>query len=175
MDKVILCLTGLSAVGKSEVARTLSAEQNIPLFSLGDYQRERFGSPKNSADLREMYFARWNEFINQIGMRMSERGIIVDGIYSRGFYLEIQHRFQAASRLVSLTSLERDRARRLQIRAGISPEEAMIELVSRDKIKMQAGVEQVLRDVDATFANNNGELKATIYYLTEYLTGLLRS
>ena len=51
MPGIILCLTGKSAVGKSTISRALSEDCGLPFFSIGDYQKERYGIPRNFLDL----------------------------------------------------------------------------------------------------------------------------
>lgn len=68
----ILCITGPSGAGKSITAKYLGGLLKVPVFSLGNYQREKFASHGEANEyhkklgLRTVYFDLWPEYIKQI-------------------------------------------------------------------------------------------------------------
>lgn len=159
----ILCVTGSSATGKSSVSKHLSKEFGVPLFSLGDYQREKFthyGTPQQyhrKLGLDVTSYGLWPEFVNQIASLKSDKGIIVDGIYTYKFLELLKKNFKGENvHLMQITATRHARLRFFQIRTNLEVADAFKEMSKIDKIKRDVGLIEVLRRADVTVRNNTG-------------------
>ena len=94
-----ICVTGPTAAGKSMLSKYLSNKLEMPYFSLGAYQRAHFkalgfNSPAEyhkALGLDVTYYGLWPSFIGEIINMGRGDGIIVDGVYSPGFMVQLSH------------------------------------------------------------------------------------
>lgn len=163
-----ICVVGRSATGKTTIAKSIGKELGLPVFSLGEYQREKFtayGDPleyHKKLGLNTTYFNMWDEYIEEVCKRRSQDGIVVDGIYSAA----LLERMNAATRPDTSCTIHvrAPKTRRLQLfmlRRDMDEESAMTYLEQYDKIKIDVGLIQLIKSADSTIINN-GSLQSVV-------------
>ena len=158
----IVCITGGTAAGKSVLARHLSSRFNLPQFTPGDYQRQKFASKgfKSPAEyhkqlgLQQTYYALWPEFIEQIRTNVSERGMIIGGIYTSEFLELIKQEFPTyRTSLLNVAAIRRIRFQRFKMREKLKGREAETEFRALEASKKATGLFHLLRHCDAIVKN----------------------
>jgi cytidylate kinase len=162
MKRKVICLTGQSAVGKSTIAKELGKELEIPIFSLGDYQREKFssyGDPTNyhkQLGIEATYYGLWGEYLSKIESTISQRGIIIEGVYGKDLLEKIGkllHKDQLYN--IHITAPYQKRLDFFMLKGKTSdPKEAPGMIDALDQIKIKVGMLPLIASADITVTND---------------------
>ena len=174
----LLCIAGLSSVGKSTTARSLAKQYDVPTFSLGDYQRKMFapyGTPEQyhkKFGLDVTYYGLWPDYLKCIEATKSEKGIIIEGIYTKEFLTLLQQKFPKDKvHVMRISAPNEVRIGLFQKKTGLhDAAEAAIRLDELDRIKYKVGLAEVLRGADVTIQNNSS-LASLLKDAAKYVEG----
>ncbi len=159
---LIVCITGGTAAGKSTLSEHLYSKFKLPQFNPGGYQRKKFASLgfRSPAEyhkqlgLEKTYYALWPEFIEQIRTNISERGIVIGGVYSSEFLELIKREFSGyRTCLFNVAASRHIRLRRFQIREKFEIKKAKYEFRALEKSKCSVGFLSLLQNSDVVIKN----------------------
>lgn len=160
----ILCITGRSAVGKSTLAHHLHRELGIETFSLGDYQREKFGRYGSPLEyhakfgIRTTYYDLWEDYISKISECKLRDDVVVEGLYTYEFLMKLKKEFEKDNiYLIRILASKNMREKLFSFKTNLKKEDAIIQMAKMDKIKADVGLARLLRHAD-TMINNNADL-----------------
>jgi len=172
--KTILCMTGRSAVGKSTVSKELATAYGLPWFSFGAYQRELLGAnPSDLSVVQQKYLELWPLHLARISADMSERGIILEGLYHISFLDKLQQSFQHHDiRLVAIRASKSDRLLFYNGRTGRTEEQKIKSLNDLDNVKKAIGIIDVLKAAERRYANVYGDIGSCLKMIQRDFGGM---
>ena len=161
---MILCITGRSAVGKSTVSKVLAADHELPCFGFGSHQRKLLGTnPSNLSVVRERYIELWPKHLETISSCISDRGMILEGIYNVSFLEMLRDSFpEHTLRLIALRASKRDRLSFYSSRNDRVDEKDIKSLGDLDEVKKKIGLVDVFRKVEKTYVNVYGDIESCV-------------
>lgn len=152
--KTIVFLSGLTGAGKSTLASGLGRKVGLPVFSVGNFQRDY---------ARSLGYENVVEFNRKFGLKVAyfdllpriagkiikvlrrKNGIIVEGFYSKELEWKIMSEIPSAKVIfVNIGASRHSRVNRVVIRDKISKAEAKKRVRALDSSKKKIGVDEVL-------------------------------
>ncbi len=161
---LMLCITGRSAVGKSTISQKLADETGLPWFGFGSHQRELLGkNPGDISIVRQRYLELWPHHLARIRLDVSEKGMILEGVYHTSFLDGLVRSFlEHDVRLIALRASKSDRLLFYNSRNDRVEEERIKSLKDLDEVKKEIGLIGVLRLADRVYTNVYGDMESCL-------------
>lgn len=172
---MIILFTGLSAVGKTTIAKQLGQELDVPVVStrevvhnlanINGFERSRHWL--KAVGLKQFQDLSLVALLEEVKASASSKGVILDDAFDPR--LQFLLRWDFGDKLVTIAVHTEDNLRLERIvkrlNAGIS--EAKRELEFLDFFKREAGIEEVIRLADISFVNEGTPLNEIVLQIRE--------
>lgn len=173
---MILLFAGLSATGKSTIARMLGERFDIPVVGEREilhrlavshgFQRTRYWL--GAVGIQQVLDEALLETVRTVRNQMNTNGIIIDGSYDRRLAHGLQREFPRERVVVIAVTLnDKTREDRMISRMRVSPGEALGDMRLIDGFKIAAGVEEMTREANVTIENGGLPREATEALITK--------
>lgn len=171
----MICLIGLTGAGKTTIAQMLSIEKKYAFLSIGTVERniavqrgyQDVVDYERAVGLQNAYFSLFPIVIEELGRLMiHNKGIVIEGIYSQELINMIKSAFPDCNvLLINIACSRHIRLKRFLNRNRNDIENAKKNFNDLEKIKFEAGVNEILKSTRYVKVRNSGTIKKALHVI----------